>query len=80
MSTDLQRRSAAAARAANTRKLMRAARGTPMTCARCPSPPAPNDCYCHACRALYMRSYRVKRPRKVSRESAIIRGFLSEAA
>lgn len=83
MSTFLQRRSAAACKAAATRKRLAAARGGAPTCARCPAPPAPGDCYCASCRALYMRGYR-KAARKVSRETGystdIIRGLLSEAA
>ena len=80
MSTALQRRSAAACKAAATRKRMAAARGATPKCSRCGGErDLPTQAYCRSCKAADKRGRSLIR-RGISRETEIVAGFMSEAA
>ena len=68
----LATRSAASKTGARTRAQMKLMRGDVAKCSKCGAPPKPNDCYCAACRAEYMRTYR--RLRKAAREMVAAMG------
>jgi hypothetical protein len=76
--TRAQRLSAAARKAAATRKRLKAARGELQLCSRCQErPPRAGQADCHDCHAKDMRDRRLRARTTVSRNTPLSRGDAS---